>query len=139
MRGMLKMKKGFIGPLGDDLPSLIAIMLALTLFFSGLTFAMHTFNQRQGRVRLMRGAVDISRAIVREPVLDAQNDVALSNNPEAIAIAENNGLQFNAKYGEELFGENECDEQSIHFSYLVSRELNNEIKLDVVRICVWEE
>ncbi len=63
------MKKGFIGPLGDDLPSLIAIMLALTLFFSGLTFSMNVFDQKRERARLMKGALDISRVIIKEKIL----------------------------------------------------------------------
>jgi len=128
--------KGFVGPIGDDLPSLIAIMLALTLFFTGLTFAMRTFNSRQRDVRLMQGGLDISRAIIRDPVINySPND--LSDIPEAKAIARNNELEFNADYGsDEITGG--CEEESLYFSYLVSRRNGDEVDLDTLRVCVWD-
>lgn len=133
------MKKGFIGPLGDDLPSLIAIMLALTLFFSGLTFAMQTFNTKQSKVRLMKGAIDIGRVLTKEPVLP-QKPETLRDKYEAISIAENNGLDFYLDYSSEKLEvkDDECGEHAIHFSYLVSRQKNTEIVVDTLRICVWE-
>ena len=40
------MKKGFIGPIGDDLPSVIAVMLALGLFFSSVRYALNAYDQK---------------------------------------------------------------------------------------------
>lgn len=38
-------RKGFLGPIGDDLPSLIPLLFALLIFFSTFAFALNSFNQ----------------------------------------------------------------------------------------------
>ncbi len=148
----MKKIKGFIGPIGDDLPSLIAVMLALTIFFSGLTFAMRTFNRKQRDVRLLQGGLDISRSIIQDPIIDIEGDMG---NPvdksEARTIAENNDLAFNADYGSgDITGEpfpdvetydeidDNCGEESLYFSYLISVEEDDDIELETIRICVWD-
>ena len=40
------MKRGFLGPIGDDLPSLIPLVFALIIFFYSFTFAWNIFNER---------------------------------------------------------------------------------------------
>lgn len=130
--------RGFVGPIGDDLPSLIAIMLALTLFFSGLTFAMRTFSQRQDDVRVVKGAVDISRSLVGESVIPSDKD--FDGDIETNAIADNNDLAFHADFvSGGRFNEGNCGEDSFYFSYLVAKENGDEITLDTVRVCVWED
>ncbi|MFW5902267.1 MAG: hypothetical protein ACOCTT_00050 [archaeon] len=138
--------KGFIGPIGDDLPSLIAIMLALTLFFTGLTFAMRTFNTKQRDVRLMQGGLDVSRAIVGDSIIEYDSK-KLVDVPEAKSIARNNDLAFNADYGgDEIEGSpfnsddpnKGCGEESLYFSYLVSRKEGDNIELETLRVCVWD-
>jgi len=39
-------KKGYIGPIGDDLPSLIPLMFALIIFFSSFYMTVNTYNDR---------------------------------------------------------------------------------------------
>ena len=39
-------RKGFLGPIGDDLPSLIPLLFALVMFFSTFTFAFKVFEDR---------------------------------------------------------------------------------------------
>lgn len=39
-------KKGFLGPIGDDLPSLIPLMFALVIFFSSFYMTVNTYNER---------------------------------------------------------------------------------------------
>ncbi len=39
-------RKGFLGPIGDDLPSLIPLLFALVIFFSTFTFAFKVFDDR---------------------------------------------------------------------------------------------
>jgi len=39
-------KKGFLGPIGDDLPSLIPLLFALMLFFYAFTSAWNNFDRR---------------------------------------------------------------------------------------------
>lgn len=43
---MGKMLKGFLGPIGDDLPSLIPLIFALMMFFYVFTFTWNVFDQR---------------------------------------------------------------------------------------------
>jgi len=38
--------KGFLGPIGDDLPSLIPLVFSLVLFFTTFTFAFNSFESR---------------------------------------------------------------------------------------------
>ncbi len=38
--------KGFLGPIGDDLPSLIPLVFSLVLFFTTFTFAFNAFESR---------------------------------------------------------------------------------------------
>ncbi len=40
-------EKGFIGPIGDDLPSLIPLTFALVVFFAAFAFAFNTFDQKK--------------------------------------------------------------------------------------------
>ncbi len=41
-----KSSKGFLGPIGDDLPSLIPLIFALMMFFYVFTFTWNIFDQR---------------------------------------------------------------------------------------------
>lgn len=43
---MLK-ENGYIGSIGDDLPSLIPLLFALMMFFGIFTFTLDTFNQKK--------------------------------------------------------------------------------------------
>jgi len=40
------LNKGFIGPIGDDLPSLIPLLFGLVMFFSTFTLTFNAFDQR---------------------------------------------------------------------------------------------
>jgi hypothetical protein len=40
------LKRGFLGPIGDDLPSLIPLVFALTIFFTVFYLTFSTFNER---------------------------------------------------------------------------------------------
>lgn len=39
-------RKGFIGPIGDDLPSLIPIVTGLVIFFSVFVLTLNTYNEK---------------------------------------------------------------------------------------------
>lgn len=43
------MKKGFIGPIGDDMPSLIPILFSLVIFFTTFTATFNVFEQGNTR------------------------------------------------------------------------------------------
>ena len=42
----IRSPKGFLGPIGDDLPSLIPLIFALMMFFYVFTFTWNVFDQR---------------------------------------------------------------------------------------------
>jgi len=44
--GLKKMNRGFLGPIGDDLPSLIPLLFALMMFFYVFTFTWNVFDQK---------------------------------------------------------------------------------------------
>ena len=43
---LLPGQKGFLGPIGDDLPSLIPLLFSLVMFFSTFTYAFNSFELR---------------------------------------------------------------------------------------------
>lgn len=43
---MISKMKGFLGPIGDDLPSLIPLVFGLTIFFSVFTTSWNAFEQQ---------------------------------------------------------------------------------------------
>lgn len=60
---MLKSVKGFIGPIGDDLPSLVPLLLALVIFFSTFTFSWQVFESRNTGFESDLGALRIARVL----------------------------------------------------------------------------
>jgi hypothetical protein len=65
----MKRCKGFIGPVGDDIPSIISILLALGLFFSGVTYALNAFNEKEETTYVLRGALEMGRAATRDVIM----------------------------------------------------------------------
>ncbi len=53
-----KMQAGFLGPIGDDLPSLIPLVFALIIFFTVFTQTFNTFDERN---TLFRDALSVVR------------------------------------------------------------------------------
>lgn len=56
-------KKGFLGPIGDDLPSLIPLVFALMIFFGVFYLTFNTFNDRTKDFDNDTSAVQISAAL----------------------------------------------------------------------------
>lgn len=56
----MKNQKGFLGPIGDDLPSLIPLVFALIIFFGAFGVAFSTFTQRGRDFDLQIEALRIS-------------------------------------------------------------------------------
>ena len=59
----IKTAKGFIGPLGDDLPSLIPILVGLIIFFSSFTFAFNAFDKRNSDLASDRAVLEVARVL----------------------------------------------------------------------------
>ena len=82
------MKKGFIGPIGDDLPSILAILLALGLFFSAVTFTLNIYNEKVGTVQMLKGSIEIGRVVLEQGL------VTVINPPGASYVATSYGLKY---------------------------------------------
>jgi hypothetical protein len=62
-------QKGFIGSIGDDLPSLIPIFLGLVVFFSVFLGVFNDYNQKNKVYTLNQEAVEISMQLKSDPVI----------------------------------------------------------------------
>lgn len=60
---MMKNEKGFLGPIGDDLPSLIPLILSLVIFFSAFTYAFNVFNYKSEAFRYDLDTMNIVRVM----------------------------------------------------------------------------
>jgi hypothetical protein len=56
-------KKGFIGPIGDDLPSLVPIVVSLVLFFSIFALTLNTYNTKNTYLRKQMDMTSVAREI----------------------------------------------------------------------------
>ena len=57
------LEKGFIGPIGDDLPSLIPVLLGLVIFFSTFTITFNAFDQRNTEFKTDIALMRIARVL----------------------------------------------------------------------------
>ena len=57
------LSRGFVGPIGDDLPSLIPLLLGLVIFFSTFTLAFSAFDARNTDFRDDIAVLRISRTL----------------------------------------------------------------------------
>jgi len=73
MINMFKNKKGFIGAIGDDLPSLIPIFLGLIIFFAVFLSTYNTYKTSTGLYSLEQEAISISMILKSEPLIPDYN------------------------------------------------------------------
>jgi hypothetical protein len=62
-------KKGFIGAIGDDLPSLIPIFLGLMIFFSVFLNTYNVYKDNTDLYSLKSEAISVSAIMKEEPVI----------------------------------------------------------------------
>jgi len=62
-------KKGFIGSIGDDLPSLIPIVFALLIFFSAFSATLSVYNSENASVSTDMGMLAIARSLKGDSLL----------------------------------------------------------------------
>ncbi len=55
--------RGYLGPIGDDIPSLIPIIVGLITFFSAFTFTLNEYNQRSQSFSADRDTLIIANAL----------------------------------------------------------------------------
>lgn len=66
---LIENKKGFIGSIGDDLPSLIPIFLGLVVFFSVFLNVFNDYNTKNSLFNLNQEAIEISMQLKSDPVI----------------------------------------------------------------------
>lgn len=70
---MLK-QKGFLGPIGDDLPSLVPLIFALIIFFSTFTYAMNSMDSRNDDFDADLATLSIARIMRSNGYLTGHED-----------------------------------------------------------------
>jgi hypothetical protein len=73
-------KKGYIGAIGDDLPSLIAIFVGLTIFFAVFLNTYNVYRNNTDLYSLRNDAINISGIIKENPIISDQNQFIKSCN-----------------------------------------------------------
>lgn len=66
-------KKGYIGAIGDDLPSLIPIFVGLTIFFAVFLNTYNIYRNNTDLYSLRNDAINISGILKEEPLIADQN------------------------------------------------------------------
>lgn len=69
----MKNKKGYIGAIGDDLPSLIPIFVGLTIFFAVFLSTYNVYRNNTDLYSLRNDAINISGIIKESPIISDQN------------------------------------------------------------------
>ena len=140
--------KGFLGPVGDDIPTIIIIALAIALFFSGFSQAMLVYSQKKESLTLLQASLDVSRALLKSNVLPKDLGSSYGGYAQAELVAESYGVNFKASYKNvkvaDLSKAQPCPDEAQNrqhalFSYLVPRyDDSGGIVLDTLRVCVWK-
>ncbi len=66
---MIESKKGFIGAIGDDLPSLTPIFIGLMIFFAVFLNVFNDYNTKNKMYGLNQEAIEISMQLKSDPVI----------------------------------------------------------------------
>ena len=67
-------RKGFMGPIGDDLPSLIPLLFALIIFFSTFTFALNEFNLENLDINSKLEVLRVARVLRSNGIIAGHDD-----------------------------------------------------------------
>ena len=74
LSGKIMGSKGFLGPIGDDLPSLIPLIFALVIFFSTFTFAFSVFNEKNSDFQSDLDVLNIARVLKGTSLISSIED-----------------------------------------------------------------
>jgi len=66
------MKRGYLGPLGDDFPAIFPVAFGLMLFFAAITLTFNLYNYKQDTVALMRSNIALSKAVRSQLIFDEE-------------------------------------------------------------------
>jgi hypothetical protein len=62
-------KKGFIGPIGDDLPSLIPIVVSLLLFFTIFAITLNSYSSKNSEIAKQTVMISASREMKGDSII----------------------------------------------------------------------
>jgi hypothetical protein len=87
-------QKGFIGPIGDDLPSLIPIVVSLLLFFMIFSATLSTYSSKNLEIRKQTDMLSAARIIKGDSIIlsidqfkDRCDTVKMKNYPSSFMFA----------------------------------------------------
>jgi len=66
--------KGFIGPIGDDLPSLVPILIALTVFFAAFANTLQIFGDKSAQFDSDLGVMQVVRTLKSDNYMNGINE-----------------------------------------------------------------
>lgn len=68
--------RGYLGPIGDDIPSLIPIIVGLITFFGAFTYTLNEYNQRSQSFAADRDSLVIANALKGDSYLSSAKEFA---------------------------------------------------------------
>ena len=146
MCALIQGKKGFIGPIGDDLPSLLIVIITLTMFFSSIIFAFDLYQQKRENLNINEGALGIAKAFTSKGILtDNDIDKASTNSiviKKANLVAKSYNLDYGVYFDSQVVPGNEPLEclDSYRFVFMVSRfDSSGKPNLDALILCIKEK
>ena len=111
-----RQRKGFVGPLGDDFPSIFPIVAGVVLFFATLAYANGVIQEKNDYLDVRKAALGLSYLVTRTGSIDYGYLGMVTCSQELAAYAKSrsvkyhvivkgasNGIEF-SETPEELFG-----------------------------------
>lgn len=86
--------RGFLGSIGDDLPSLIPLFFALMIFFASLAYAFTTINERNDFINTYIDSLGIAKAALGDASFVDLQDFKYSSNKVVTAANYIYGLVY---------------------------------------------
>jgi len=128
--------KGFIGPIGDDLPAIVIIIMALTLFFSGMAFTLKVYNDKVENINYLMGAIDISRVMLAYGKVNSADVLTVANSGDFVAKSYGLRYDIQVKGVTNYLPENNCGEPSdypVIFDFAIAYD--NQLEVLSLRVC----
>ncbi len=70
--------RGYLGPIGDDIPSLIPIIVGMITFFAAFTFTLNEYNQRSASFAADRDTLIIANSLKGDSYLSSFSEFDLA-------------------------------------------------------------
>lgn len=109
------MKRGYLGPLGDDFPAIFPVAFGLMLFFSAITLTFSLYDYKQDTVTLMRSNLALSKAVRYQLIFDDEYFFGLRGKGGVCELLErakaNYGVQAKMELKEYTFTRNRIEER----------------------------